>query len=179
LTVQTLIMIMAAFSGALTILYPASLSIPAIISESWKFAEQPNVLIWTFIFAGGSHGIIILSINYIKPKRIHPDWKMTDTVQLGGNIELTGFSELDGANVIVVKKIVGSYARKISDHRSDFSKLRLTLKAVHKQDHSEKFELHGQVLAGNESFNAEITDRNLYVVIDSVMKKLCNEIGIK
>ncbi|MBN1156336.1 hypothetical protein JXA85_01875 [Candidatus Woesearchaeota archaeon] len=104
---------------------------------------------------------------------------MTDTVQLGGNIELSGFSELDGANTIVVKKIVGSYARKISDYRNDFQKLRLTLKVVHKQEHSEKYELHGQVLAGSESFNAEVTDRNLYVVIDTVMKKLCSGLGMK
>ncbi len=104
---------------------------------------------------------------------------MIETVQLGGNIELTGFSELDGANMIVVKKIVGSYARKISDHRSDFNKLRLILKTVHKQEHSEKYELHGQVLAGSESFNSEMTDRNLYVLIDAVLKKICVEIGIK
>jgi hypothetical protein len=102
----------------------------------------------------------------------------TDVLQLGGNIELSGFSELDGANMIVVKKIVGSYARKISDHNKEFERLHLMLKPVHKQEHSEKYEIKGRVLVGGKSFNAEVTDRNLYFVIDSVMKKLCSEVGI-
>jgi hypothetical protein len=102
-----------------------------------------------------------------------------EKIQLGGNIELSGFSELDGANMIVVKKIVGSYARKMSDSVPGFERLRLTLKTVHKQEHSEKYEIMGQALAEGKSYNSEVTDRNLYVVIDLVLKKLCSELEIK
>lgn len=36
-----------------------------------------------------------------------------DTLELGGNIQLTGFSELNGGQMIVLKKIVGNYCEKI------------------------------------------------------------------
>ena len=37
-------------------------------------------------------------------------------MELGGNIELVGFNELDSSELIVLKKIIGSCARKLSDH---------------------------------------------------------------
>ena len=40
---------------------------------------------------------------------------MEDTVELGGNIQLNGFSRLDGASMIILKKIVGNYAKKIAE----------------------------------------------------------------
>jgi len=37
------------------------------------------------------------------------------TLRLGGNIELKGFNEVEPAQMVVVKKMVGSYVRKITD----------------------------------------------------------------
>jgi len=39
-----------------------------------------------------------------------------EDMQLGGQIVLSGFKELKPAEIIVVKKLVGSYARKFSDN---------------------------------------------------------------
>ena len=41
-----------------------------------------------------------------------------DMMQLGGNIQLIGFREIDPARLIVVKKMVGNYVKKISDEFS-------------------------------------------------------------
>jgi len=101
---------------------------------------------------------------------------MDDTVELGGNIRLTGFSELDGGSIIVVKKIVGSYAKKFSERCKKFEKLTLTLKTVHKKEKSEKYELHAKVADGGKDYNAEITERNLFFALDTVLKKLEREI---
>ena len=49
-----------------------------------------------------------------------------DTMQLGGNIELNGFNELERSKLVVVKKIVGNYAKEFSD-KTRFDKLSLTL----------------------------------------------------
>lgn len=48
-------------------------------------------------------------------------------IELGGNIKLKGFTELDAATLIVVKKIVGNYTKKLSTHHPDFDELLLEL----------------------------------------------------
>ncbi|NQV09026.1 hypothetical protein HQ529_04200 [Candidatus Woesearchaeota archaeon] len=101
---------------------------------------------------------------------------MSDEVELGGNIGLTGFSDLDGSSMIVVKKIVGNYAKKFSEKCKKFERLTVTLKKVHEREKSEKYELHGRVMDGGKDYNAEITDRNLFFALDTVLKKLDKEI---
>lgn len=101
---------------------------------------------------------------------------MADTVELGGNIELTGFSDLDGASLIVLKKIVGNYARQFSEKFKKFEKLSLTMKKVHEREKSEKYELHAMIIDGGKNYNAEVTDRNLFFVLDKVLKKVEKEI---
>ena len=98
-----------------------------------------------------------------------------NTVELGGNISLTGFSELEPANMIVLKKIVGNYARKMSDALKDFQKLSLTMKKIHEREKSEKYELHAKLVA-DRTYVSEVIDRNLYVAVDSALKKIMSSI---
>jgi hypothetical protein len=91
-------------------------------------------------------------------------------LQLGGNITLSGFKEIGRGEIIVVKKIVGSYARKFSDNIDNFESLKLNLKIVHQTEASEKYELHCQAIAGGKSYNTDHTDRNLFVCLDHVLK---------
>ncbi|MFH0978364.1 MAG: hypothetical protein V1837_03615 [Candidatus Woesearchaeota archaeon] len=102
---------------------------------------------------------------------------LAETLQLGGNIELTGFSEVDPATLVVLKKIVGNHAKRFSTVAKDFEKLHITLKNVHKQEDSQKYELHAKLDAGGKSYVAEITDLNLFFVLDKVLKKIENEIS--
>ena len=44
-----------------------------------------------------------------------PSVEPDGTMKLGGNIELKGFNEVEPAQLVVVKKMVGSYVRKITD----------------------------------------------------------------
>lgn len=92
-------------------------------------------------------------------------------IELGGNIVLAGFRERDPAELVVVKKLVGTYARRISEQTGVLDRLTVTMKPVHKQGDSEKFELHVKVEAGNRSESLETTDHNLFVALDSVLKK--------
>lgn len=43
-------------------------------------------------------------------------------IQLGGNIALEGFEQLDPGVLVVVKKVVGSYAKRFNDLKGLFSK---------------------------------------------------------
>ena len=96
-------------------------------------------------------------------------------IELGGNIELRGFSELDGSTMIVIKKIVGSYARKMSDTVNKFEKLILTMKKVHEREKSEKYELHAKMIANGNVTASEVTERNLFFAVDSALKKVMRD----
>jgi hypothetical protein len=97
---------------------------------------------------------------------------MDDDMELGGKISLSGFKEIKPAELIVVKKIIGGYARKFSDGLKNYESLHVYLKAVHKTPGSEKYEIHGKLLFDGNLKVSEIVDRNLFVALDSVLKKL-------
>ncbi|MBN2111644.1 hypothetical protein JW707_00955 [Candidatus Woesearchaeota archaeon] len=101
---------------------------------------------------------------------------MSDALVLGGNIELSGFKEIDPGSMVILKKIVGNYARRFSGRCSDFEKLSLRMKNIHETEGSKKFEVHGMVIDKGKTYTSELTDRNIFVVVDSVLKKIENEI---
>ncbi len=100
-----------------------------------------------------------------------------DTVTLGGNIQLSGFSDLEPASMIVLKKIVGAHARRFSSKLSNFELLKLSMKKVHEQEHSEKYEVRAMVVNEGKQYNSEVTERNLFFALDRAIKKVENEIG--
>lgn len=97
---------------------------------------------------------------------------VTALIELGGNITLSGFKQLDYAELIVVKKIVGRYARQISDSNEKFDSLGLTLKDVH---NSAK-ELHVKAIINGNVITSEETNHNLFIGLDTVLKKLVNQL---
>ena len=93
-------------------------------------------------------------------------------IELGGNITLVGFKELGYAEFVVVKKVVGNYARKFSE-KTPFTNLRLTLKPIHKTtDEVTKFEIKANLEIDGTHYHAELVDHNLFIAIDTILKKL-------
>ena len=97
-------------------------------------------------------------------------------IELGGNIELTGFSELDSSSLRILKKIVGNYGKRFEDICQKFEKLSVTMKEVHKTEGSEKFELNAKLIDNGTNYTSSITDRNLFFAFDTVLKKLENSL---
>ena len=91
---------------------------------------------------------------------------------LGGNIELSGFKVIDKSSMVIVKKMIGTYARKIEEHGDKIGEIKLTLKPVHEKEKSEKYELHALIIDNGKRYSAETTERNLFVAIDDVLKKI-------
>jgi len=85
---------------------------------------------------------------------------------LGGNIELAGFRVLDAGSMIVLKKIIGNYARKFADNHQN-EKLALALA----QD-AGVYALTGSVLLQGRELQAEHADKNVFFLVDTVLKKL-------
>jgi hypothetical protein len=97
---------------------------------------------------------------------------MDEDMELGGKISLSGFKEVKPAEMIVAKKIIGGYARRFADTLDNYQSLHIYLKEVHKTPGSEKFEIHGKLLYDGKLKVSELVDRNLFVALDSVLKKL-------
>lgn len=94
------------------------------------------------------------------------------TIALGGNINLVGFKDLHHTELIVVKKLVGNYMRKLST-TTPVNELTLTVKPIHHTDEdSSKYELKANLNVNGKHYFSDLTDFNLYVGIDSIMKKL-------
>ncbi len=101
-----------------------------------------------------------------------------ETIQLGGVIELSGFNSMDKGTMAVLKKILGNYTRKFIDKTEGFEKVSMHLKKIGPGNNEEisLFELHGKVMIKGKQFNSEITERNIFFAVDSVMKKLHNSV---
>ncbi|MFH1408709.1 MAG: hypothetical protein ABIH34_02275 [Nanoarchaeota archaeon] len=94
-----------------------------------------------------------------------------DTLELGGNIRLVGFRELDSSTLIVLKKIVGNTVKRFSE-KTTITELALVMKRVHEREKSEIYELKANLICKGKNYAAAIDDRNLFFAVDKVMKKL-------
>ena len=89
-------------------------------------------------------------------------------IELGGNIKLVGFKELEPGMLVVVKKLVGSYARKISDSNVNIKELSLNI--VSKDLNN--IALEGKLITDLSEFTSEATEPNLFFAIDKALGSL-------
>lgn len=95
---------------------------------------------------------------------------MAEIISLGGNIELSGVEALDPASMVILKKIVGNYARQFSE-RTNLQKLSVSLSS------REGLVCLNSVLVTDAlSFSSECSDRNLFFALDLVLKQIENEL---
>ncbi len=93
-------------------------------------------------------------------------------IELGGNITLVGFKELGYAELVVIKKVVGSYARKFAEGKI-MNNLTLNLKPIHQtSEESLKYEIKAKLDLDGKMFNSDVTEFNLFIGLDKVLKKI-------
>jgi ribosome-associated translation inhibitor RaiA len=101
-----------------------------------------------------------------------------ETLELGGNIQLSGFSELVPGSMTIIKKLVGTYTKHYMEECQDFQQLHLTLKPIHKTgDVPKLFEIHAKVVHGGRVIVSQCEDRNVFTAVDTALKKIQAEIG--
>lgn len=101
-----------------------------------------------------------------------------DSLEPGGRIRLSGFSETDSATMMSVKKMVEGFVNKVSEREKGFLSLSLTLKRIHTNEKSSttgKFELACNLVAARHC-HAEAVHQNLLVALGSVLKKVESEL---
>jgi len=96
-----------------------------------------------------------------------------DEKRLGGNIALVGFDILEPAELIIVKKIVGTYVKKLQEN-TEYKELKLVLK---QSQHGKTFkhEINAQLDLNKGSFQSKVTEWNLFKAISTAMEKLISE----
>ena len=96
----------------------------------------------------------------------------SNELKLGGNIVLVGFS-LDPAEMIIVKKIVGHYAKKISE-QTEYSELKITLKQSQKQQ-SFLHEISVRVTTNKDILKTDKQDKNIYSGLSDALENIYNQ----
>ena len=91
-----------------------------------------------------------------------------ETISLGGNIELNGFQNIEGAKMIVLKKIIGNSTKQIQEKKSDYEKLKITLEG--------NITIKAELTAGGNKTLGEDTQNNIFTALDGALKKILEQI---
>lgn len=90
-----------------------------------------------------------------------------DLLVFGGNIELSGFGELDSGSIFILKKIVGTNVRKLSEKISNLQKI-----SLHMKQSGAGIEIAAKLVDNGKVYNSEVTDRNVFFAVDKAFEKL-------
>ena len=91
-------------------------------------------------------------------------------IELGGSIKLDGFNSIDIPSLIVVKKIVGNYAKKFSESNSEYKELMLQVLST-----SPAFELLATLTTSSKVFNSKASDKNLFFALNDALNNIGKE----
>lgn len=94
-------------------------------------------------------------------------------IELGGNIKLDGFNSVDIPTIIVVKKMVGNYAKKISDNITPVHELLIDLKEADIEN--KVFRLNASLTSDENKFDSEVEDINLFFALDKAMQDIMKQ----
>ena len=83
-------------------------------------------------------------------------------IELGGNIKLNNFEAIEPALLIVIKKIVGNYTKKISESLENFKELEVTLE----DKSANRFIV---VVKADKEYISEASDKNLFFALDKAL----------
>ena len=94
------------------------------------------------------------------------------TIELGGNIRLSGFKDIDGGTMIILKKIIGNYVRKMSESSKDIENVDIILKKIHL---NKKFEVHAKVVNKGKVINSAVTEHNIFFSVDKALSSVISQ----
>jgi len=88
-------------------------------------------------------------------------------MELGGNITLQGFESIEPGTLVVVKKIVGNYAKKISEAK-ELKKLTVSL-------NNNSIEATAQL--SNKEITENASSNNLFFALSEVLNNIIKKLG--
>ena len=94
-----------------------------------------------------------------------------EIIELGKNIELIDFKDIERDQLFIMKKIIGNFVKKVQDKNSDFEKLSIHLKSVHNSE----YELLGKLIISGKIYSSEVINYNLFYALNEILRKLETE----
>lgn len=105
------------------------------------------------------------------PHDLHNGYRIV-VMELGGNIELIGFLEVDQNDLVIVKKLVGTYTKDLAGAREDFERLSVTL------TQESPYTLVAAAVVGQDTFSSQQSDKNLHFALDAALKDVLSHAGV-
>jgi ribosome-associated translation inhibitor RaiA len=106
-----------------------------------------------------------------------PEQAAEERLELGGNIELSGFTGLMPGSMTIIKKLVGTYTKRYTELKPDFERLQLTMKPIHQTtDNPKIFHIDARMIHSGKVVASDTENRNIFHAIDSSLKKIESEI---
>ncbi|MFC1690637.1 hypothetical protein ACFL0W_00525 [Nanoarchaeota archaeon] len=96
--------------------------------------------------------------------------EQSNSIQLGGNIELEGFGHVDRDGMVVVKKMVGIAAKRMSDKDPKFQSLKIIL------ERPGGFNVTAIMKTQDNTNSAQATHGNLYMVLNEVLENVIGQL---
>lgn len=89
-------------------------------------------------------------------------------MKLGGNIEIEGFDDIEPAQLVVIKKMIGNSAKKISEEISTFDNLSVTLN----ENEKGQVMLSAKITMKDKEHEAGASDKNLFFALNNLFNNL-------
>lgn len=99
----------------------------------------------------------------------------SDVLELGGNINLSGFGAVEPGQMVVIKKIVGNFTKKISEEFDNFEKILISLEGADKKGTKMK----SLLVIGGKEFQGEVNNPNLFFALNDVLEEVAGKVKKK
>jgi len=86
---------------------------------------------------------------------------MEGSLRLGGNIELFGVENIDHSSMIILKKIIGNYARKFSDKGGSSVTVRFG-----------EGKVDVEINANDTTLSSTASHENVFFMVDDALKQI-------
>lgn len=84
-------------------------------------------------------------------------------IELGGNITLEGFDNVEPSKLVVVKKMIGNYVKKIQE-KIKFNNITIELE--------NEFKISTKLSYNSKETTSEYQDNNLFFAIDKALNQI-------
>lgn len=84
-------------------------------------------------------------------------------IELGGNIKLVGFSNVEPAKLVVVKKVVGNYTKKFSEKLGEINELLVELA---------NNQISAKLSSKDKKFESLNENQNLFFALDKALSQI-------
>jgi hypothetical protein len=93
------------------------------------------------------------------------------SIKLGGGIELDGF-DVEKAHLVVIKKMVGNYAKEMTEKAQGFEKVVVSL-----NKEGDSYNIKAELTDSGNQISADSSEKNLFMALDKALKEVINKIA--